>query len=45
MGSQDMQDKMHCLVMIVVAGYLITMALEVLFNLNSFPGLQENGRL
>jgi len=44
-GSQDMQGKVHCPVMIVVAGYLITIALGELLYLNSCPGLQENGRL
>ena len=27
-GSQDMQGKVHCPVMIVVAGYLITIAVR-----------------
>jgi len=44
-GSQDMQGKVHCPVMIVVAGYLITIALGELLYLNPSPGLQENGRL
>ena len=37
-GSQDMQAKVHCPVMIVVAGYLITIALRELLYLNSSPG-------
>jgi len=37
-GSQDMQRKVHCMVMIVVAGYLITIALGELLYLNSSPG-------
>jgi len=37
-GSQDMQDKMHCSVMNVVAGYLITIILGELMYLNSSPG-------
>jgi len=37
-GSQDMKGKEHCPVMIVVAGYLITMALGELLYLNSSPG-------
>jgi len=36
-GSQDMQDKEHCPVMIVVAGYLITIALRELLYSNSSP--------
>jgi len=44
-GSQDIQGKVHCLVIIVIAGYLITIALEELLYLNSSPGQQENGRL
>jgi len=36
--SQDMQGKVHCPVMIVVAGYLITIALGELLYLNSSPG-------
>ena len=32
-GSQDMQGKVHCPVMIVVAGYLITIALGELLYL------------
>jgi len=44
-GLQDMQGKVHCLVMIVVAEYLINIALGELLYLNSSPGLQENGRL
>ena len=35
--SQDMLGKVHCLIMIVVAGYLITIALEELLYLNSSP--------
>jgi len=31
-------SKVHCPVMIVVAGYLITIALGELFYLNSSPG-------
>jgi len=38
MGSQDVQGKVHCLVMILVAGYLITIALEDLLYLNSSLG-------
>jgi len=34
-GSQDMQGKVNCPVMIVVAGYLITIALRELLYLNS----------
>ena len=34
-GSQDMQGKVHCLVMIVATGYLITITLEELLYLNS----------
>jgi len=37
-GSQDMQGKVDCTVMIVVAGYLITLALGELLYLNSSPG-------
>jgi len=37
-GSQDMQGNVHCLVMIVVTGYLITIALGELFYLNLSPG-------
>ena len=37
-GSQEMQGKVHCPVMIVVAGYLITIALRELLYLNSSPG-------
>jgi len=37
-GSQDMQGKVHCLVMIVVVGYLIPIALEALLYLNSSSG-------
>jgi len=37
-GSQDMQGKVHCLVIIVVAGYVITIALGELLYLNSSPG-------
>jgi len=37
-GSQDMQVKVHYPVMIVVAGYLITMGLGELLYLNSPPG-------
>jgi len=37
-GSQDMQGKVHSPVMIVVAGYLITIALGELLYLNSSPG-------
>jgi len=37
-GPQAMQDKGHCPVMIVVAGYLIDIALEELLYLNSSPG-------
>jgi len=33
-----MQGKVHCPVMIVVAGYLITIALEELLYLNPSPG-------
>ena len=44
-GSQDMQSKVHCPVMIVVAGYLITIALEELLYLNRSPDRPENGRL
>jgi len=44
-GSQDMQGKVHCPVIIVVAGSLITIALGELLYLNSSPGWQENGRL
>jgi len=36
-GSQDMQGIAHCSVMIVVAGYLITIAVEELLYLNSSP--------
>jgi len=36
--SQDMQDKVHCPVMIMVAGYRITIALGELLYLNSSPG-------
>jgi len=36
--SQDMQGKVHCLVMIMVTGYLISIALEELLYLNSSPG-------
>jgi len=35
---QDMQGKVHSLVIIVVAGYLITIALGELLYLNSSPG-------
>ena len=37
-GSQDIQGKVHCPVMILVAGYLITVALRELLYLNSSPG-------
>jgi len=37
-GSQDMQGNVHCPVMIVVAGYLITITLGELLYLNSSPG-------
>ena len=33
-----MQGKVHCPVTIVVAGYLITIALRELLYLNSSPG-------
>jgi len=36
-GSQDMQGKEHGPVMIMVAGYLITIALGELLYLNSSP--------
>jgi len=36
--SQDMQGKVHCLVIIVVAGYLITITLRELLYLNSSSG-------
>jgi len=36
--SQDMQGKVHCLEMIVVAGYLITITVEEFLYLNSSPG-------
>jgi len=36
-GSQDMQGKVHCPVMIVVVGYLITIALEEQLYLNPSP--------
>jgi len=36
-GSQDTQGKVHCPVMIVVAGYLITIVLEELLYLNPAP--------
>jgi len=36
-GSQVMQGKVHCPVMIVVAVYLITIALEELLYLNPTP--------
>jgi len=36
-GSQDMQGKVYCPVMIVVPGYLITIALRELLYLNSSP--------
>jgi len=35
--SHDMQGKVHCPVMIMVAGYLITMALKEVLYLNSSP--------
>jgi len=37
-GSQDMQGKVHCPVMIVVGGYLITIALGELLYFNPSPG-------
>ena len=37
-GSRDMQGMVHCPEMIVVAGYLITIALGELLYLNSSPG-------
>jgi len=37
-GSQDMQGKVQCPVMIVVAGYLITITIEKPLYLNSSPG-------
>jgi len=37
-GSQDMQGKVPSPVRIVVAGYLITIALGELLYLNSSPG-------
>jgi len=37
-GAQDMQGKVHCRVMMVVAGYLITITLEELLYLNSSHG-------
>jgi len=37
-GLQDIQGKVHCPLMIMVAGYLITIALEELLYLNSSPG-------
>ena len=37
-GSQDMQGKVRCPVMIVVAGYLIPITLGALLYLNSSPG-------
>jgi len=37
-GSQDMQGKVHCLVMIMVAGYLITIAVGEPLYLNSSSG-------
>jgi len=36
--SHDMQGKVHCPVMIVVAGYLITIALGELLYLNLSSG-------
>jgi len=36
-GSQDMQGKVHWPVMIVVGGYMITIALRGLLYLNSTP--------
>jgi len=36
-GSQDMQGIVHYQVMIVVAGYLITITLEELLYLNPAP--------
>jgi len=36
-GLQDMQGKVHCPVMIVVAGYLITITLEENLYSNSSP--------
>ena len=44
-GSQDMQGKVHYPVMIVVAGYLITIALGEFLYLNASCGLLEIGRL
>jgi len=37
-GSKDMQGKVLCPVMIVVAGYLIIIALKELLYLKSSPG-------
>jgi len=37
-GSQDMQGKADCPVMIVIAGYLITITQGELLYLNSSPG-------
>jgi len=37
-GSQNVEGMVHYPVMIVVAGYLITIALEELLYLNSSPG-------
>ena len=37
-GSLDMQGKVHCPVVIMVAGYLINIALGELLYLNSLPG-------
>jgi len=36
-GSHDMQGKVHCPAMIVVAEYLITIALEEFLYLNPSP--------
>jgi len=44
-GSQDIQGKVHCPVMIMVAAYLITIALEKLFDLNPSSDEKENARL
>jgi len=43
--SQDMQGQVYGPVMIVVTGYLITIAQEELLYFNSSPSKKENGRL
>jgi len=44
-GLEDMQGKVHCPVIILVADYLISIALEELLYLNSSLSYQEKSRL